>query len=67
MQVEVKGGTLQFACRNLWVTAPQHPRIMWASRTDEALAQLLRRFDVIECFGPEPGEPAPMVDGFVPA
>jgi hypothetical protein len=66
MQVEVKGATLAFACVNLWITAPQHPRVMWASRTDEALAQLLRRIDVIECFGPEPDGPAPLVEGFNP-
>ena len=66
-QVEVKGGTINFAAKNIYVTAPQHPRKMWASRTDEALAQLMRRIEVIELFGEEPEEPAlAIVEGFNP-
>lgn len=65
-QVEIKGGTINFAARNIYVTAPQHPRKMWVSRTDEALAQLMRRIEVIELFGEEPDEPDARVEGFNP-
>ncbi len=66
-QVQIKGGVLNFAARNIYVTAPQRPEKMWASRTNEQIAQLLRRIENIELFGEEPEEPAVgMVEGFVP-
>jgi hypothetical protein len=64
--VQIKGGTVQFAAKNIVVTAPYHPRRMWASRTDEALQQLLRRIEVVELFGEEPPEIDPRVEGFEP-
>ena len=65
MIVQIKGGSLQFAAKNIVITAPYHPRRMWASRTDEALQQLIRRIEVIELFGEEPPEDN-RVEGFVP-
>lgn len=50
VQVECKGGTMQFNARTIIVTAPHHPREMWNSRTAEDLQQLLRRITEIRCF-----------------
>jgi hypothetical protein len=65
MQVQVKGASVQFASKNIIITAPQHPRKMWLSRTNEQLEQLLRRIEVIELFGEEPEE-RNLVQGFNP-
>lgn len=66
MNIQIKGGMLQFAAKNIVITAPYHPRVMWASRTDEALGQLLRRIEHIELFGEEPPPPSNRVEGFEP-
>lgn len=63
-QVQVKGGTLQFNARVVYITCPSHPTVMWASRTAEDLNQLLRRITHIKYMG---DEPEAMVPGFVPA
>jgi len=65
IQVQIKGGMLNFAPRNIIITAPHHPRTMWASRTDEALQQLIRRIEVVELFGEEPVIPN-IIPGFNP-
>lgn len=65
MQVQIKGGMVNFAARNIIITAPYHPRTMWSTRTDEALGQLLRRIEHIELFGEEPVIPN-VVPGFEP-
>ena len=49
-QVQVKGGTRQFLAKRVIITAPYHPQVMWASRTEEDLGQLLRRIDHILSF-----------------
>lgn len=50
MRVEYKGGTAQFAARNIVVTTPRSPRETWEGRTEEDLQQLLRRIDEIHYF-----------------
>lgn len=50
MQVETKGGSVQFLAKTIIVTTPKSPRDTWAGRTEEDLGQLLRRIDRIEHF-----------------
>lgn len=50
LQVECKGGTLQFNAKTVIITAPQHPRVMWAAREDGDLNQLCRRITEIRFF-----------------
>jgi hypothetical protein len=64
MQVQIKGGTLQFNAKNIYITCPQHPTVLWSNRTAEDIGQLLRRITVIKYIGPEPEA---IVPGFVPA
>jgi len=66
LNVQIKGGTVQFAAPNIVVTAPQRPEVMWQTRTVEQMQQLLRRIEVIELFGEEPPPPAMRVEGFEP-
>lgn len=49
-QVQIKGGVVEFNAKNIYITAPKAPQQMWESRTDEDLAQLLRRVDHIREF-----------------
>jgi len=50
MRVEYKGGTVDFAARRVFVTAPQAPRAIWEGRSEEDIAQLLRRIEhVVDC------------------
>lgn len=53
VQVEIKGGTLEFAPREIWVTSPRRPNEMWAHRIDEDLQQLMRRIEDIRLIGNE--------------
>lgn len=50
MQVQVKGGYVQFVAKRIIVTCNKSPREAWATRTDEDLCQLLRRITAIEEF-----------------
>lgn len=43
IQVEIKGGHVNWVPDYIFVTAPDHPRTMWSLRTDEQLDQLCRR------------------------
>jgi len=46
-RVEIKGGTAVFCSKRIFITAPQHPAIMWATRSAEDIGQLLRRVEHI--------------------
>jgi len=49
MAVEMKGTSTQLQATTLIITTCSRPEILWASRTDEALAQLFRRIsDIVE-------------------
>lgn len=50
LTVEVKGGSTQFRSKRLYITTPKHPKETWEGRTEEDLAQLLRRIDEILVF-----------------
>lgn len=49
-QVQVKCGTREMVAKKIVVTAPKAPADMWENRTEEDLAQLLRRIDLIKRF-----------------
>lgn len=51
--VEVKGGSRQLLARNIVITAPKPPRLMFEHRVSEDLEQLLRRITEIRLFGTE--------------
>jgi len=53
MYVETKGGTRSFVSKRLYITSPKAPAETWEGRTEEDLAQLLRRIEHVEYFGPE--------------
>ena len=63
-QVQIKGGTLQFNAKTIYITCPSHPTVLWASRTQEDMGQLLRRITEIKYMGPDPSA---IVPGFHPA
>jgi hypothetical protein len=52
MQVEIKGGTVNFRASRVFVTTSKHPRETWQGRTEEAMDQLLRRLKVVVEFLP---------------
>ena len=62
-QVQVKGATQQLNAKRIFITTPKDPRATWASRTDEDIAQLERRIEIVKFFGPEP---TARVDNFSP-
>ena len=58
MQVEGKGTVHQFRSKLIIVTAPCRPEVMWRTRCQEDMGQLLRRIEEIKLFGEEPSEPS---------
>lgn len=62
-RVEMKGTSMQFCSKNIIITTPKSPQETWASRTNEDLAQLLRRiteiryFEAVDDVVPFPGNP----------
>jgi len=50
MRVEFKGGSCYFRAKRVFITTPRCPRTTWEGRTEEDLAQLLRRIEHIENF-----------------
>lgn len=65
LQLQIKGGTVQFRARDIVITAPFRPETMWGGRTPEDLGQLMRRIEVVKLFGVEPVVPE-RVPGFEP-
>jgi hypothetical protein len=63
--VEYKGGSTEFRAKIVWVTTPKSPKDTWEGRSDEDIAQLLRRVETVERFGEEE-QPQLFVDGFNP-
>lgn len=62
-RVENKGGSIPFCSKRIVITSCKHPEAIWEGRTEEDLAQLMRRIDVIKYFGPPA---APLADTFEP-
>ena len=50
MQVEAKGSSVQFVAKRIFITCPKNPEEMWASRSDEDMAQLTRRITEVKHF-----------------
>ena len=50
LRLQIKGGTVQFVSKRIFVTAPRRPEVMWDSRTEEDLAQLKRRITEVKHF-----------------
>lgn len=50
LYIEVKGGTRSFVSRRIYITTPKSPEETWEGRTEEDLAQLLRRIETVEKF-----------------
>lgn len=50
LQVQTKGGTVQFTSRRIYVTCPQAPEVIWDNRTTEDIEQLIRRIEVVRDF-----------------
>lgn len=50
MNVEVKGGTTEFRSYRIFITSPKSPEDTWTGRTEEDLAQLMRRIDEVKYF-----------------
>lgn len=50
LHVESKGGSIQFAARLIIISTPKSPKDTWEGRTEEDLAQLLRRIDEVRHF-----------------
>lgn len=50
VQVEYKGGSINFCSKRVFITSPKSPEDTWEGRTDEELEQLLRRIDHVVHF-----------------
>ena len=50
VRVEYKGGSIHFNSQTIILTTPKSPRETWASRTEEDIAQLIRRIDEVRNF-----------------
>lgn len=53
LRLNVKGSTVSFVAKKIYVTSPKDPEETWAGRTDEDLLQLMRRISEVRFF---PGE-----------
>ncbi len=53
MRVEMKGSTIALSATTFIITAPYRPEEMWNYKTEEAIAQLLRRISSIMFFRPD--------------
>ena len=52
LQVQCKGGNINFRARRIFITSPRDPKTTWESRNDEDLQQLYRRIECIVEFLP---------------
>lgn len=50
LRLPVKGSTVQFRAKRIFVTAPKSPEEMWRNRCEEDLNQLIRRITEIKFF-----------------
>jgi len=68
LSVEIKGGSVQWSPKTIYITAPNRPEVLYANianRADGSIQQLLRRITEVKLFGEEPVE-GPFVEGFEP-
>ena len=57
LTLEGKGYCINFISKKLIITAPDRPEVMWASRTEEQIGQLIRRIEHITLFTNNPFNP----------
>ena len=50
LRLQVKGGTVEFVAKRIFITAPKRPDEIWENRSEEDIGQLLRRIEVIKLF-----------------
>jgi len=66
-RVEKKGASIQFNSSTIIITTPKPPEETWAGRTEEDLAQLMRRITEVREFKADIAvAPRVFADGFVP-
>ena len=68
LQVEVKGGYVQFRASVIYITCPKSPDVLYADlevRSEGSLAQLLRRITEVRRFGDDADEPPAIAPMFV--
>lgn len=58
-RVETKGASRQLLARFIVFTCPWSPEVLFASRSEEDIGQLMRRIDSVEQFGEEVPAPVP--------
>lgn len=56
-KVETKGGSRQLLAKTIIITCPWSPEVLFSSRSDEDIGQLLRRITEVKLFGEEPVNP----------
>ena len=66
MTVEVKGGSVQFVAKRIYITTPKCIVDTWEGRTEEDIQQLRRRVTEERHFPGVPVVPAMFAAGFVP-
>lgn len=49
-RIETKGGSAEFVARRIFITSPKNPQDTWEGRTEEDLAQLMRRITTVTHF-----------------
>jgi len=50
LRLQIKGGTVEFVARHIYITCPLAPIAIWESRTEEDIAQLTRRIEEVRNF-----------------
>lgn len=50
LRLQIKGGTVEFVAKRIFITAPKSPREMWENRSEEDIGQLLRRIEEVKLF-----------------
>lgn len=65
-RIENKGGSRQLLARVMIITCPWHPEVLYSSRADEDISQLMRRITSCTLFGNVvPAPVAPVLQGAV--
>lgn len=71
VQLQIKGGTMQFLATTIYISSPRSPKDMWSHRSEEDLQQLFRRIDTvtkwtgIDEFAIVPNDQSDVIDGDV--
>ena len=66
LTVEIKGGTVSFTSRRIFITTPKNVEDTWEGRNVGDLEQLRRRITEVRFFAPAAVIPAMFAPGFIP-